>query len=107
MTGLIFCFEGGCLARLDVSVVQMDGYTPCPFAIVSVYRAVRFLWWEIRRHVATQVADFYGKTSFTLDKGWKYYVRAQWIGADGRKRDWTEPIILTFDWWPMRLRAPW
>ena len=92
--------------QLNIQVQQKDG-SPAPFARIAIFRVVRFLWWDIWWHVITVMADFYGKATVTLEKNVRYQVRARWIGADGRWREKTEPIILTVCPWTMRIQFPW
>jgi hypothetical protein len=87
--------------QLTINVKQKDGVTPAPFATISVFKVVPFLWWETLVHVITVTANFNGSATVTLDKDLKYRVRAIWTGADGRRREVMEPIILTICPWTM------
>jgi len=91
---------------LTVRVRQVND-SPAPFATISVFKIVPFLWWQIWSHVITVTADFYGEATVTLDKGMSYRVRAVWTGADGRRRETTEPIILTICPYTMTVRFTW
>ena len=100
MSSLVKC-------QLTVKAVQKDRTSPCPFAQIAVFKAVPFLWWELWSHVLTLTANFYGTATFTLDKDQKYFVRTRWTGADGRTREWSEPIKLTICPYTMTVTAPW
>jgi|GEM_PF-5849381 len=91
---------------LTIRVTQANG-SPAPFAIISVFKIVPFLWWQLWWHVTTVTANFYGETTVTLEKGVSYMVRAVWIGADARRRETTEPIKLNVCPYIMTVRLTW
>jgi len=88
-------------------VVQKDGYTPAPFARISICTIVHFLWWNIPLFKTSAIANVYGKASFTLDKNTRYEFRIAWTGADARTRFWKEPLKTKICPWTMTATAPW
>lgn len=69
---------------LDIQVKAADGITPGSFAYVRKYAVINFLWWRIRWFEASTEADFYGNCAFTVAKGARYHIDANWVDASGR-----------------------
>jgi len=92
--------------KINCQVVQKNG-SPCPFASITVFKVWRFLWWDILLYETSTTANFYGKATVTLQKGVRYRFRVRWTGAEGKTREWWEPLIPTICPYTMTLTAPW